>query len=95
MSHMEPMRIVLRLHEDYWQEEQAIIDQFFQHSGIDPQTDFFSHLRAPNESVMMHIILDLYCQRHPSVDLGVIKYQVFKVKKKDDLYVAIWLSLNF
>lgn len=58
---------------------------------------------APNESPMMHIVLDMHCKTVPTVDLDTIEYQVFKAKKKDELYVdlsskktrLIYLSVNF
>ncbi|KIW82331.1 hypothetical protein Z517_05358 [Fonsecaea pedrosoi CBS 271.37] len=49
---------------------------------------------APNESVKMHIIFDLYCKEHPTVDLGVIKYEVFKVKRKGDKFLFKQTKMN-
>lgn len=57
-----------------------------------PSNDFYSHLMAPNESTQMHIVLDFNCKLHPTIDNSKIAYEVFKVKKKDGLYVALFLS---
>jgi len=47
---------------------------------------------APNESSQMHIVLDFNCKLHPTIDNSKIAYEVFKVKRKDDLYVALSLQ---
>ena len=36
----------------------------------------------------MHTVLDLYGKTNPFVDLTAIPYQVFKVRKATNLYVA-------
>ncbi|KIW99649.1 uncharacterized protein Z518_11062 [Rhinocladiella mackenziei CBS 650.93] len=87
MQDTKPRRIVLRFHVNYELEEAAIIERFFAISGLNPADDFYSHLMAPNESPMMHIVLDMHCKTVPSVELDKMEYEVFKVKKKDELHV--------
>ena len=73
------------------QEEKAIIDMFFASHGLDTIQDYYSHLCPPNESFMMHIVLDLHCKREPAVNLRILKHRVFKVRKSDTLYVFLSL----
>lgn len=89
MQHTIPRRIVLRFNVDYELEEAAIIERFFALFGPKPADDFYSHLIAPNESSKMHIVLDVHCKTIPTVDLSALEYEVFKVKKKDELYVVL------
>ena len=70
-------------------EERAIIDTFFASQGLDPIEDYYSHLCAPNESSMMHIVLDLHCKTVPTVDLRAVEHKVFKVRKSDNLFVFL------
>ena|ERR1700761_7766409 len=87
MPHTIPKRIVLRFKVYYELEEAAIIERFFAKFGPEPVDDYYSHLMAPNESSMMHIILDMHCKTVPTVDLGAVEYEVFKVRRKnEDLY---------
>jgi hypothetical protein len=91
---MEPMnnpkRVVLRFSIQYEREEATINEEFFALHGAEPlHKDFFSHLMAPNESSKMHIILDINCNSHPTIDNSVIPYEVFKVRKNGNLYVPI------
>ena len=88
IAHLE-ITSLLRVNESYWLEIQATIDQFFEKYSLQPADDYFSHLQPANESVKMHVILDMYCRTIPMVDLGTIEYQVFKVKKNNQLYVVI------
>lgn len=44
---------------------------------------------APNESTVTHIVLDMHCKTVPKVDLDAIEYDVFKVKKNNELYVTL------
>ncbi|KAL9127664.1 MAG: hypothetical protein Q9217_003511, partial [Psora testacea] len=84
-----PQRIVLRFNVKFEREERAIIDTFFASYGLDPIEDYYSHLCAPNESSMMHIVLDLHCKTVPTVDLRAVKHKVFKVRKTDNLSVFL------
>lgn len=70
-------------------EERAIIDTFFTSHGPDPIENYYSHLCAPNESSMMHIVLDLHCKAVPIVDLHAVEHRVFKVRKSDNLFVFL------
>lgn len=49
---------------------------------------------APNEPEpsKMYIILDIRCNSHLDIDNSKIPYEVFRVKKKADLYVALSLA---
>ena len=86
----KPKRVVLRFSVQYEREEAAINEQFFaQHGPEPPNKDFFSHLMAPNESSKMHIVLDLNCNSHPTIDSSMVAYEVFKVRKNGNLYVSI------
>lgn len=38
----------------------------------------------------MHIVLDLYCRTNAVVDIHTVAYEVYKVKKKGDLYVLLF-----
>ncbi|KAF2438704.1 hypothetical protein P171DRAFT_423034 [Karstenula rhodostoma CBS 690.94] len=77
-----PKRVVLRFSVQYEREEAAINEQFFAlHGPEPPNKDFFSHLMAPNESSKMHIVLDIHCNSHPTIDNSMIAYEVYKVKK--------------
>ncbi|UPX17088.1 uncharacterized protein EKO05_0007464 [Ascochyta rabiei] len=77
-----PKRVVLRFSVQYEREEATINEQFFAlHGPEPPNKDFFSHSMAPNESSKMHIVLDIYCNSHPTIDNSMIPYEVFKVKK--------------
>ena len=71
----------------------AIIEAFFASVGARPDDDYFSHLCAPDESLKMHIVLDVHAKTIPTVDLCTIAYKVFKVKKDDHLYVVLLLKL--
>ncbi|EXJ82313.1 hypothetical protein A1O3_06126 [Capronia epimyces CBS 606.96] len=93
MQHSNPMRIVFRFPVTYELEEEAIVMRFFTLFGRDPHDDCFSHLMAPSESsTKMHIILDMYCKTFPEVNLDTMEYEVFKVKKNNELYETISLS---
>ncbi|KAK5246699.1 hypothetical protein LTS13_008095 [Exophiala xenobiotica] len=86
MQQSDPRRIVFRFPVTYELEEAAIVMGFFGMFGRDPQDDYFSHLMAPNESsTKMHIILDMHCKTVPEVNLDDIEYEVFKVKKNNEL----------
>lgn len=88
---LEPKRVVLRFHVQHELEEAAINKRFFELHGPKPlNTDFFSHLMASNESSHMHIVLDIHCKSNPTIDNSKIVYEVFKVKKKDELYAALF-----
>ncbi|KIW00339.1 uncharacterized protein PV09_08052 [Verruconis gallopava] len=81
----DPKRVVLRFHVQHELDEAAINRRFFALYGPEPSnSDFYSHLIAPNESSQMHIVLDFNCKLHPNIDHSKIAYEVFKVKKKDD-----------
>jgi hypothetical protein len=84
----KPKRVVLRFSTEYERHEAAINEAFIARYGPKPINDFYSHLMAPNESSKMHIILDLYCNRNSAPDLQKIEYQVFRVRKRDNLYVV-------
>jgi hypothetical protein len=85
----QPKRVVLRFHVQHELKEAAINERFFALYGPEPpKNDFYSHLMAPNESSKMHIVLDLHCKSHPTIDNSKIECEVFKVVKKDDLYAA-------
>jgi hypothetical protein len=85
-----PKRVVLRFSIQYEREEAAINEQFFaQHGPEPPDKDFFSHLMPPNESPTMHIVLDIHCNSHPTIDSSTIAYEVYKVRKNGKLYVPI------
>lgn len=83
-------RVVLRFSVQYEREEATINEQFFALHGPKPlNKDYFSHLMAPNKSSKMHIILDIYCNLHLTINNSMILYEVFKVKKNSNLYVPI------
>jgi hypothetical protein len=85
----DPKRVVLRFHVKHEREEAAINERFFSlHGPSYSKSGFFSHLMAPNESSQMHIVLDINHQLHPTIDNNKIIYEVFRVKKNDELYVA-------
>lgn len=81
----KPKRIVFRFRVGYELETAAIINTFFAIHKLDPRDDYFSHLMAPNESTIMYIVLDMNCRTAPTVDLDTMEYEVFKVKKNNDL----------
>lgn len=84
-SNNDPKRVVLRFHVQHELEEAAINERFFALYGPEPpKNDFYSHLMAPNESSKMHIVLDIHCKSHPTIDNSKIAYEVFKVEKKDE-----------
>ena len=82
-----PQRIVFRFNEKFIREEQTILNTFFSQFNIDPGKDYHSHLCAANESVMMHIVLDLYCKTYPDADVQAIEHKVFELHKTDQLFV--------
>lgn len=82
-----PKRVVLRFDVKHELEEAAINKRFFALFGS-VDDDFYSHLVSPNESAKMHIVLDLHCKTSPVVNIDAIAYEVFKVKKNDELYVV-------
>ena len=87
-----PQRVVLRFHVRYELQEAAINERFFALYGhIYPADDVFSHMMAPNESSKMHIVLDINPKSHPTIDNNKIEYAVFRVTKKNDLYVVMSL----
>ncbi|KAL5412354.1 hypothetical protein PMIN03_004298 [Paraphaeosphaeria minitans] len=78
----KPKRVVLRYSVQYEREEAAINEQFFARRGPEPPNkDFFSHIMGPNEPSKMHIVLDINCNSHPTIDTNMIAYEVFKVRK--------------
>ncbi|KAF1958625.1 hypothetical protein CC80DRAFT_387866, partial [Byssothecium circinans] len=79
-----PKRIVLRFHVKHELEEAAINERFFKLYAPEIVDDYYSHLMAPNESCMTHIVLDLGCKTNPVVDIRAIAYEVYKVKRKDE-----------
>jgi hypothetical protein len=85
----EPKRVVLRFHVKHEREEVAINKRFFELYGPKPpNNDFFSHLIAPQEySNNMYIVLDIRCKSHPAFDNRTIAYEVFNVRRRDELYV--------
>lgn len=88
-SDNEPKRVVLRFDVRYELEEAAINERFFAlYPPEPPRDDFFSHLMAPNETSKMHIVLDIHCKSHPTIDNSNVTYEVFKVKKRDNLFVS-------
>jgi hypothetical protein len=90
----DPKRVVLRFDIRHELEEAAINQRFFTLYGPEPpKNDFYSHLMAPNESSKMHIVLDIHCKTHPTIDNSKIAYEVFKVEKRDELYVAASLTV--
>jgi hypothetical protein len=65
----KPKRVVLRFSVQYEREEATINEQFFaQHGPEPPNKDFSSHSMAPNESSKMHIVLDINCNSHPTIE---------------------------
>lgn len=89
MEDNSPQRIVLRFPVIFEREERAIIESFFASYGLDPIQDYYSHLCAPNESSMMHIVLDLHCKKVPIIDLPTVGHTVFRVRKKNNLSVFL------
>lgn len=87
MQNSGPGRIVFRFPVTYELEEAEILSRFFTLFDRDPQDDYFSHLMAPQiSSTKMHIILDIHCKTVPKVDLNTIEYEVFRVRKNNELY---------
>lgn len=84
-----PRRVILRLNEEYIQEHATIIHKFFELHHDQSTDDFFVHLRPEYTPPKMYIVLDLYCQQYPTVDISQMQYEVFNVKKADDLYVIV------
>jgi hypothetical protein len=83
-------RVVLRFSVQNEREKATINEQFFAlHGPEPPNKDFFSHLIALNESSKMHIVLDINCNSHPTINNSMISYKVFKVRKNSNLYVYI------
>lgn len=87
MQNTIPKRIVFRFDERHELEWATIIEKYFASIGSDPAGDFYAHLVTPNMSSKMHIVLDLHSKTTSPFDLSVITYEVFKVKKTDELYV--------
>jgi hypothetical protein len=86
----KPRQVVLCFSVQYKREEATINEGFFAlHSAEPLHKDFFSHLMAPNKSFTMHIILDINCNSHPTIDNSMIPYKDFKVRKNGNLYVPI------
>lgn len=74
-------RVILRFHDRYENEWESVIQKYFSTFGSDPAIDYYPHLMAPNLRSKMHIVLDLYCNKFPNVNLSAITYDVFKVTK--------------
>ena len=86
----DPKQVVLCFHVRHELEEAAINKQFFALYGPEHlNNNFYSHLMAPNESSQTYIVLDINCKSHPTINNSEIAYEVFKVKKKDELYVPL------
>ena len=92
MQNIVPKRVVFRFHQKYELEWATVIDKYFASLGSDPNGDFYSHLMAPNMSSKMHIVLDLHCKTISPIDPSTIAYEVFKVKKADELCVGLSLK---
>lgn len=92
MQSPAPKRVVLRLNEKYELQEAEIIERFFTQFGPKPVDDFFSHLCPANESSNMHIVLDIHCRTVSTVELQTIPYEVFKVRKNNELYANLLLT---
>lgn len=86
MTTATPKRIVLRVHEQYTQEWVTIVKQFFDFDKSQSTDDYYPHLCPADLSSKMHIVLDLHCKQFPSTDVDQLPYEVFKVKKPNDLY---------
>lgn len=85
-----PKRVVLRFKDTYELEECAITENFFTRFSYQPGNDYYSHLMAANDSSKMHIVLDLHCKTHSTIDNRKIPYEVYSVSKKDGkLYVTL------
>lgn len=86
-------RVVLRFNERYELQEGAIIEKFSALYGRISGDDFYSHSCPANISSNVYVVLDIHCKTVPNIYLQMIPYQVFKVRKNEELFVRRRLQL--
>ncbi|KAF1960172.1 hypothetical protein CC80DRAFT_489386 [Byssothecium circinans] len=82
MSKHTPKRIVLRCREQYFQDQRAMLEAFFQSQDLFELDDYGVHICGePSSPATLYLVLDLHC----GVNLCEVELQVFKVRKNKKL----------
>ncbi|KAF2789315.1 hypothetical protein K505DRAFT_328316 [Melanomma pulvis-pyrius CBS 109.77] len=84
----QPKRVVLKCREQYVQDNQAVIKDFFDsqdlgsYEELTSLNNLFVHFvfdeRSPSG---LFLVLDVHCKKFPDVDPSTLELQVFKVSK--------------
>lgn len=94
MSHAAPKRIVLKCPERHWKTQNEMLKAFFDSQGLDLDKDLFTHiLFEPSSPSYLFFVIDLHCKTIPDINLSQLELQIFKVSKKEPLYVRFLLTL--
>lgn len=89
MSELTPKRVILRCPGQYFQDQGAMVTAFFDSQDLQPPKNYFSHiLDDPSSHSKLYLVLDLHHKEIPSVDLNKLELHVFKVSKRNELYVV-------
>ena len=96
MTIVVPRRIVLKSPERHSNVQHDMVTTFFNIQGLDvPIDDLYIHiLFEPTSPSNLFLVLDLYCNSNPDVDLSKVDLQIFKVSKQIPLYVEIISPFN-
>ena len=78
--------MVLQCHEQYFQDQGAMITAFFKSQGLQNLEDYSTHICS--ESSKLYLVLDLHCKEIPDVDLSELELQIFKVSRNNTLCVV-------
>lgn len=89
MSQVTPKRVVLKCREQYFQEQKAMVTAFLNSQDLQTVEDYYTHIIfEPSSPSNLYLVLDLHCKEIPGVDLNELELQVFKVSRRDALYVV-------
>lgn len=89
MSEVTPKRVILRCPGQYFCEQEAMIMAFFNSQDLQTSINYFPHIvNDPSSHSKLYLVLDLHHKETPSVDLNDLELQVFKVSKRNTLYVV-------
>jgi hypothetical protein len=65
-----------------------MVTAFFDSQDLKTLEDYYIHIYSEPCSLSLYIVLDLHCKETPSVDLSELELQVYKVSRRDALYVV-------
>ncbi|KIW14430.1 hypothetical protein PV08_07213 [Exophiala spinifera] len=79
---LAPRRAVFRVRMQSRIDPVEIVNKYFTYFDVDVDGDFYTREVTPKRSAITYIVLDLRSKTCPTVNLDIVKYDLYEVKKK-------------